>query len=131
MHETTNNQNGSTDQGHNWGMFCHLSALLGLVWLHVGGPVVLPFGHVLGPLLIWLVKKNDYPFVDQQGKEALNFQISMTIYGLLSSILVFILVGFVLLMGLAVVDVILVIIAAVKASNGESYRYPFTIRFIK
>jgi uncharacterized Tic20 family protein len=131
MIESRGSVNDTSDQGHNWGMFCHLSALLGLVWFPFGGHLLVPFGHLLGPLVIWLVKRKEYPFVDRQGKEALNFQISMTLYGILSSILVFILVGFLLLMVLAVTDVVLVIIASVKASNGESYRYPFTIRFIK
>ncbi|MEW6113824.1 MAG: DUF4870 domain-containing protein, partial [Thermodesulfobacteriota bacterium] len=59
-------------QATNWGMLCHLSALLGLV--------LISFGHILGPLVVWLFKKNDDPFIDEQGKESLNFQISMTIY---------------------------------------------------
>ncbi|MBI2468032.1 MAG: DUF4870 domain-containing protein [Candidatus Rokubacteria bacterium] len=104
-------------------MLCHLTALAALLGI--------PFGHLLGPLVVWLIKKNEYPFVDEQGKESLNFQISVTIYSLPLFILIFVLVGIPLLIALFVVDVILVIVAAVKASNGESYRYPLTIRFIK
>ena len=110
-------------QSRNWGMFCHLSALSGFVGV--------PFGNLLGPLIIWLVKKNDFPFVDEQGKESLNFQISMTIYGLVSALLAFVVIGFFLLGIVAVADLVLIIIASVKTSNGESYRYPVTIRFIK
>jgi len=104
-------------------MLCHLSALLGLV--------LISFGHILGPLVVWLLKKNDDSFIDEQGKESLNFQISMTIYVVIAAILCVILVGFVLLGVLVIANVILVVVASIKASNGESYRYPFTIRLIK
>ena len=114
---------GDEKQARNWGMLCHLSALAAFLGI--------PFGHLLGPLVVWLVKKNEYPFVDEQGKESLNFQISVTIYAMPLVILVFVLIGIPLLIALLIGDVIFVIIAAVKASNGESYRYPLTIRFIK
>lgn len=113
---------GKKKEAQTWGMLCHLVALVGFIGV--------PFGHLLGPLAIWLIKKNEYPFVDEQGKESLNFQISMTIYGLVAAMLVFVLIGFPLLIGLGIADLVLVIIAAVKASNGESFRYPCTIRFI-
>jgi uncharacterized Tic20 family protein len=113
----------SNKQEKTFGMLCHLTALVSLLGV--------PFGHILGPLVMWLLKKNDYPFVNEQGKESLNFQISMTIYGAVSALLVFVVVGIVLLIGLAITDLILVIIASIRASNGESYRYPLTIRFIK
>ena len=109
-------------QTRTWGMLCHLTALSQLVGV--------PFGHILGPLIIWLIKKSDFPFVDEQGKESLNFQISMTIYGIVAGILVFVVVGIPLLIALAIADVVLVIMASVAASNGKSYRYPLTIRFI-
>ena len=118
-------------QAHTWGMLCHLSALLGFIGFPFGGFFLLPFGNLIGPLVVWLIKKDDHPYIDEQGKEALNFQISMTIYALLASIFVLVLIGFFLLIGLAICDVILVIIAAVKVSNGESFKYPATIRFIK
>jgi uncharacterized Tic20 family protein len=100
-----------------------LSALLGLV--------LISFGHILGPLVVWLLKRNDDPFIDEQGKESLNFQISITIYVIIAAILCVILIGFVLLGILIIADVILIVVASVKASNGEGYRYPFTIRLIK
>jgi len=106
-----------------WAMICHLAGLAG---------IVIPFvGSIVAPLVVWQIKKDDYPFVDEQGKEAVNFQISMTIYGLIAAVLAFMCVGFVLLPAVAVFDLIFLLIAAVKANNGHHYRYPLTIRFIK
>jgi len=110
-------------QAKTWGMLCHLTALS----LFVG----IPFGNIIGPLVVWLVKKDEYPFVDEQGKESLNFQLSMTIYAIASLILCMIVIGFFLLAAFVIVEFVLVIMASVKASNGESYTYPITIRFIK
>ena len=106
-----------------WGMLCHLTALLGITGV--------PFGHIFGPLIIWLLKKNDYPFVDEQGKESLNFQLSMTVYTLISALLIFIKIGFILIIVLATVNLVLVIIASVKANSGETYQYPLKFRFIR
>jgi uncharacterized Tic20 family protein len=106
-----------------WGMLCHLTALSGLVGI--------PFGNILGPLIVWLMKKKESPFVDAQGKEALNFQITMMIYGLVSAVLCLVIIGFLLLFALLIMDLVCVIMASVKANNGMSYRYPLTIRFLK
>jgi len=106
-----------------WAMFCHLAGLCAFI--------VPAVGNIVGPLIIWQIKKDEYPFVDEQGKEALNFQISMTIYGLISAALTFVCVGFFLLAAVAVVDLVFLLIAAVKANNGQAYRYPLSIRFIK
>ena len=106
-----------------WAMICHLAGLAGLVV-----PVV---GCIIGPLIVWQIKKEEFPFVDEQGKEAVNFQISMLIYGIVAGLLCFACVGFVLLPAVAIFDLIFLLIAAVKANNGEHYRYPLTIRFIK
>jgi uncharacterized protein len=106
-----------------WAMFCHISAL---------AVFVIPFvGHILGPLLIWILKKEEFPFVDDQGKEALNFQISITIYGIISSILIFIVIGIPILIVLGLFALIMVVIAAISAYDGKAYRYPLTIRIIK
>jgi len=110
-------------QVRRWGMLCHLSGLL----LFVG----IPFGHLLGPLVVWLLKKNEFPFVDEQGKEAMNFQVSMSIYLILPGLLSFVLVGIPFVLFLLVADFVLVVVAAVKISNGESYRYPCTLRLLK
>ena len=110
-------------QARTWGMLCHLTALC--CWVGV------PFGNIVGPLTVWLIKKDETPLVDEQGKESLNFQISITIYAIVAAILMFILIGFPLLLAIAVAQIVLVIVASVKVSNGETYRYPFTIRFLK
>ena len=106
-----------------WAMFCHLAGLGGYVM-----PVV---GNIVGPLIVWQIKKDEHPFVDQQGKEAVNFQISMTVYALVSAILIVACVGVFLLAAVGALDLVLLLIAAVKANNGQAYRYPLTIRFIK
>jgi uncharacterized protein len=106
----------------NWGMFCHLAALAGFV---------VPFGNVIGPLIIWLIKKDESQFVNDQGKESVNFQISFSIYAMIAAVLIVVVIGIVLLIVLGIGMLILVIVAGIKASNGEQYRYPLTIRFIK
>ena len=106
-----------------WAMLCHLSGLA----LFVG----IPFGNIIGPLVVWLVKKDEFPFVDEQGKESLNFQISITIYAFVAALLVFIVIGIPLLMLLILADVILIVVAAVKTNSGQHYRYPLTIQFFK
>ena len=110
-------------QACTFAMLCHLLSLTTFIGI--------PFGNIIAPLIMWLVKKNDFPFVDEQGKESLNFLISMTIYGIIAGILCFIIIGIPLLGLLVVLDIIFVIIASVKSSNGESYRYPMTLRLIK
>ncbi len=106
-----------------WGMLAHLSAVAGLIGI--------PFGNIIGPLVIWLIKKNEMPFVDDQGKEALNFQITMTIIFIISAFLVFVLIGIPMLILVYVVTFILTIIAAIKANDGVAYRYPLTWRLIR
>ena len=106
-----------------WNTFCHASALLGVL-------VHFP-GHLLGPLIVWLVKRGDSPEIDAHGKEALNFQISMLIYTAVAAVLCIILIGFVLLAVLWVLNAVFVIIASIQASEGKFYRYPMTIRFIQ
>ena len=105
-----------------WGMLCHLSALT-MYFTAIGG--------IVGPLAVWLVKRNECPFVDDQGKESLNFQISMLIYHLIAAIGILCVIGIPALICLAIANVVLVIIASVQANNGVYYRYPLTIRFIK
>jgi uncharacterized Tic20 family protein len=89
------------------------------------------FTCFLGPLVIWLIKKDEHPFVDEQGKEALNFQITVLIAYLVSGLLTFVCIGFLLLTLVWVVDLIFCVMACTKVNNGEHYRYPITIRFIK
>src|SRR2546423_12677005 len=106
-----------------WNALCHASALLGVV-LHIPGAL-------LGPLIVWLVKRGDSPEIDAHGKEALNFQISMLLYTLISGVFCLILIGFVFIAILWVLNAVFVIIASIQASDGKFYRYPMTIRFIQ
>lgn len=105
-----------------WILLCHLSALI----LFIG----VPFGNIIAPLIIWLIKKPESAALDAHGKEVLNFQISMTFYTILAGLSMFVLVGFVLLPLVLLLNLIFVVIAAIKVSNGEFYRYPLTIRLI-
>jgi uncharacterized protein len=105
-----------------WSVLCHASALLGL-FFHF-------FGHLLGPLLVWLIKRGDAPEIDANGKESLNFQISMLIYDVIAGILCLIVIGIPILIALWILNTVFVIIASVKTSEGKSYRYPFTIRLL-
>ncbi|WP_255420381.1 DUF4870 domain-containing protein [Oleiagrimonas sp. MCCC 1A03011] len=105
-----------------WAMFAHLSAFVGLV---------IPFGNIIGPLVIWLIKKDTMPFVDDQGKEALNFQITVALAMLASFLLMLVLIGFLLVWIIPLVALVFVIIATIKANEGVYYRYPWTLRLVK
>lgn len=114
--------NSSDKDERLWGMLCHLISFSGYI---------IPFGSVLGPLIIWLIKKDEMPFVNDQGKESLNFQLTMLIAVIVSAILMFVVIGFLLLGVLIIYQIIVVIMASIKANEGVRYRYPYTIRFIK
>ena len=105
-----------------WSTFAHLGFLAGLI---------IPFGNVVAPLVIWLVYKDRSSYVEYHSKEALNFQLTVTIAMVASGILVLLLIGIFLLIGILLLALVLSIVAAVKANNGEYYEYPFTIRFIR
>ena len=109
-----------TVEAKRWAATSHLSAFV----------VFLGIPALVGPLVAWLWKR-DIPYVDEQGKEALNFNISFLIYGLASALLILLLIGLVLLPIVFVTWFVLVIVASVKASAGEDYRYPLTLRFIR
>ncbi len=104
-----------------WGMACHLASLAGLV---------VPFGNVIGPLVIWLIKKDEMPFVDDQGKESLNFQINLAVYLIIAGILTFVFIGFLLFPIIGIFGLVYTIIASIKSNEGISYRYPLTIRVL-
>jgi uncharacterized protein len=112
----------ASSQTRTWNVLCHASALLGLFTHFIG--------HLLGPLIVWLVKRGDSAEIDAHGKESLNFQLSMLIYDCIAGILCFIVIGIPLLLALWIANTVLVIIASIKASEGKFYRYPFTIRFL-
>ena len=104
-----------------WAMFCHLSALIGLI----GIP------GAVGPLVIWLIKREDYGLVNDQGRESLNFQLTMLIGFLLCIPLIFACgIGVALLVVLSILNLVFIIIATIKANEGVPYRYPLCIRFI-
>jgi uncharacterized Tic20 family protein len=105
-----------------WCILCHASALLGLFFHFLG--------HIFGPLIVWLLKRGDGAEIDAHGKESLNFQLSMLIYDAVALILCFVLIGIPILILLWLLNTILVILASIKASEGQLYRYPLTIRFI-
>lgn len=105
-----------------WAGLCHATALV----IYLG----IPFGNIIGPLIVWLIKRNEIPLVDDQGKESLNFQISILIYAIISALLIFVVVGFFLLVSLALFHIVVTIYATIKASQGIAYRYPLCIRLI-
>lgn len=100
--------------------------LLGIV-MHVLCLIGFP---IIGPLVVWLMKKDQSRYLDQQGRELLNFQISYCIYGIISAVLTAILIGIPLLVAVAVASVVLTIIGIVKAADGTIYRFPLTIRIL-
>ena len=100
----------------NMAMLCHLLGLL---------------TNFIGPLVLWLVKKDDDPFIDRQGKEALNFQITVAIAGIVCIPLSFACIGLILLPVVGILDLVFSIVACVKSSKGEDYRYPVSIRLVK
>jgi uncharacterized Tic20 family protein len=114
-------ENQPTKDERTWAMLCHFSAFTGLIF---------PFGNILAPLIIWLIKKEEMPFIENQGKEVLNFQISMTIYLLISGILCIILIGIPIVIGLVIFCFIITIVAAISANDGKPYRYPINLRLI-
>jgi uncharacterized protein len=127
-----------------WSMLCHLSALAGLLF---------SLGAVIGPLLVWQIKKNDLPEIDPHGKESVNFQLTILIINIIVGIIIAGILGvgfgfgrmwgspftvfgggFGLIGILGIINLIawiLAVVAGIKANNGEFYKYPFTIRFIK
>lgn len=109
-------------EARKWAMLCHLSALVGLLGNGIG--------FLIGPLVVWLLKRHDDPLIDEQGKEAINFVLTMFLCLFVSLVLAFVLIGIPLLFVFGLWIVINPIVAAVKTSNGERYRYPVAIRFI-
>lgn len=122
-------------QERNWGMFAHLSIFLGFI---------IPFGSIIAPFIIWQSKKQSFTFAAEHAKEALNFQISLWIYLILGIIIgivhvltngndgeLLIVLGILIFLLEMIYNIIITIIAALKASNGQFFRYPLSIRFIR
>ncbi|MGB3598245.1 DUF4870 domain-containing protein [Pseudomonas neustonica] len=109
-------------QARQWALIAHVAGFLGCV---------IPFGNLIGPLIVWQLKKDEDPFIDDQGKEALNFQITVSLLMLLSFLLIVVVVGLFLVWLVAIGALVLMIIAAIKSNEGTAYRYPFCWRLIK
>ncbi len=112
----------TSKEERNWAMGCHLASFAGFL---------IPVGNIIGPLVIWLIKKEEFPMVAEHGKEAVNFQITVALIGIVCAMLILIFIGLLLLPALAIYWIVFTIIAAMKANEGESYQYPFTLRLIK
>jgi len=106
----------TSQDARNLAMLCHLLGLL---------------TNFLGPLILWLIKKDSNPYIDEQGKEALNFQITIAIAGIVSGITAVICIGAILGLVVLIGDIVLSIMACVATSKGEHYRYPVCVRLLK
>jgi uncharacterized protein len=104
------------------GMFLHLSQLLNLL---------IPVAGIVAPIVLWQIKKDEIAGLDAHGKMIVNWMISCLIYGVISTVLAFVLVGFIGLFAIAVMGLVFPIIGGVKANNGELWEYPLTIKFLK
>ncbi|MFC6334980.1 DUF4870 domain-containing protein [Paenibacillus septentrionalis] len=116
----------NTQDERTWSMLAHLSSLVGLFFSGTG----FIFGFI-GPLIIWLLKKDQSHIIAENAKEALNFNITYTIFSVIALLSVFLLIGFILIPAVYVVWIVFAIIATVKTNQGQHYRYPFIFRFVK
>ncbi len=104
-----------------WAMFIHLSALAGHLF---------PFAHIIAPLIIWQIRKDTSAFVDAHGREAVNAQITFTIYFAIAFVLCFVLIGIPIIAGLYLGNLILIILAAIAGNDGRMFRYPLILRLV-
>ena len=110
-------------EARKWAMICHIIALVGILGNGIG--------FLVGPLVVWLLKREDDPFINEQGKEAVNFQITMFIALIVSALLAMIVIGIFLLIAVGILMTVFPISAAIKANDGNHYAYPLSYRFIK
>jgi uncharacterized Tic20 family protein len=110
------------NEARKWALFAHIGTF---------SCMLVPLGNIIAPIVIWQLKKHESDFVVEQAKESLNFQISLIIYALVSFLLVFLIIGFFLIFALAIFSLIMIIVAGVKANEGEHFRYPLTLRLVK
>ena len=115
-----NAMSGSDER--TWSILVHVAAFAG---------VVVPFGMILGPFIVWIIKKPESALVDRHGRAALNFQISMVIYFLISVVLMFVVIGFLLVIALAIFWFVMVLVATIRAADGRDPRYVLAIEFLK
>ena len=109
-------------QARQWAMFLHLSQLAGFIFPLVG---------LVAPIIIWQTQKAEYPILEAHGKVVINWIISELIYGAICFVLLFVVIGFPMLIVLGILGVVFPIIGGIKANNGELWQYPMTINFIK
>ncbi|MCU0711825.1 MAG: DUF4870 domain-containing protein [Pirellula sp.] len=109
-------------ESRTWAMLLHLSVFLGYV---------IPLGGLIAPILIWQLKKEQFPDLDQHGKMVVNFIISMLIYSAIAFILTFVLIGIFVGIALMIIGVAYPIIGAIKANNGEFWKYPLILQLLK
>ena len=112
----------TTKDERMWAMLCHLSALTGFV---------VPMGSVIGPLIVWLIKKDEMPLVAEHGRKSLNFQITMLIAYIVCFILMFAVIGVILLPLVAIFSFIMVVVGAIKTNDGKEFNYPLSLNLIK
>jgi uncharacterized Tic20 family protein len=110
-----------TQEERTWGMLAHLAAFAFFIC---------PLGNVIGPLIVWLVKRDQSQFVADQGREALNFNISVLLAGLVCGLLVLVFIGILMGVALFIFWLAMTIVAGIKAGEGVTYRYPLTLRLI-
>lgn len=111
-----------TETERNWSMLCHLSAFAGFFF---------PFGGIIGPLIFWLSKKDESAWINENGKAAMNFNMSILLYIILCIPLMIIIVGIPIAIFLVTFKVVCIIIASVKSARGEMFRYPLAIPFFQ
>lgn len=111
-----------SESERNWAMLCHLSAFAGFFF---------PFGGIIGPLICWLSRKDESLWIDMNGKASMNFQLSVLLYIVLAVPLCFIIVGIPIVMFLGLLKIVCIVIASIKASKGEKFKYPLSIPFLQ
>ncbi len=133
MTEPAEASEGAPTEARTWATVCHLAAFLAFIGI--------PFGNILGPLVVWLIKRNDHPFVDDQGREAVNFQITVFLYAIVlvvvliaaaaieATALFFVLIALGIVVGIFFIAA--PIVAAIRSNRGVRYRYPATLRLLR
>jgi uncharacterized Tic20 family protein len=112
-----------SESERTWAMLAHLAALAGIVvWI---------VGAILGPLIVWLVRRDESDFVAEHAREALNFNITVAIGAVMCLLLMLVFIGFILGAALFIAWLVLTLVAAIKASEGQHYRYPVSLRLVK
>ncbi len=107
--------NPPTNDEKTIGMLCHITGLI----------------SIIGPIIVWLLKKDESAFVDANGKQAINFQLSIIIYSIGSAILLIIGIGLILLFAIGIFAFIMIVVASIKAANGEIFQYPLSLQLLK